>query len=269
MQKLAIVTGGNTGLGKQTALRLAKEGFDLVIACRNQSSGEAAAKEILQLNPSRKIEVGQLDLSDLDSVSSFAKQQNSSWNLLVNNAGAKIERPHKLTKQGFEWHIGVNHLGHFALTADLWPLAASDAKVVSVSSIVARQGSLNLEPNEINASAQYADSKLMNLVFALMLSEKVAGSKRSANAAHPGFARADAYGNWKIRLAEYLFAQSAKAGSRPIFDACLAGNGQYLVPKFFELWGNTSEARPQLPSGQELENFWKKSETLTGRKFTF
>lgn len=269
MQKLAIVTGGNTGLGKQTALRLAKEGFDLVIACRNQSSGDAAAKEILQLNPSRKIEIAPLDLSDLDSVSDFAKQQKSNWHLLVNNAGAKIERPHKLTKQGFEWHLGVNHLGHFALTADLWHLAASNAKVVSVSSIVARNGCLDLLPATFSASTQYANSKLMNLVFAMMLSEKVANSDRSSNAAHPGFARADAYGNWRIRLAEYLFAQSSKAGSEPIFDACLTGNGEFLVPKIFELWGKSALARPQLPADQEMDNFWKMSETLTGRKFTF
>ena len=269
MQKLAIVTGGNTGLGKQTAFRLAREGYDLVIACRDESKGADAAKEILKLNPSRKIDVASLDLSDLDSVSAFAKQQKSHWNLLVNNAGAKIERPHKLTKQGFEWHVGVNHLGHFALTADLWPSAASHAKVVTVSSIVARQGRLEFQPTEVNASTQYANSKLMNLVFAMMLSEKVADSCRSSNAAHPGFARADAYGNWRIRLAEYLFAQSAKAGSQPIADACLSGNGQYFVPRIFELWGKSISEKPQLPSYQESENFWNMSETLTGRKFTF
>lgn len=269
MQKLAIITGGNAGLGKQTAIRLAQQGFDLVIACRNHSSGAKTANEIHKLFPETNIEVRTLDLADLDSVRAFAIQQKSHWHLLVNNAGAKIEIPRKFTKQGFEWHVGVNHLGHFALTADLWESAASDARVVSVSSIVARQGKLDLKPvsEEFNASIQYANSKLMNLAFAMMLAQKLENSRRSSTAAHPGFARANPYGNWRIRIAEYLFAQSAKSGSKPLFDACHSSNGTYLAPEYLELWGNPKPIQAQLPSISELENFWSMSESLTRRKF--
>lgn len=269
MQKLAIVTGGNAGLGKQTALRLADAGFDLVLAGRDLQKCNVTAMQIKTRYPAVTVESRHLDLADLNSVSAFANQQNVEWNLLVNNAGAKIERPYKQTAQGHEWHVGVNHLGHFALTADLWPMANTDATVVSVSSIVARNGLLQFSAGEesFDERAQYANSKLMNLAFATALSQKLSQTKRSATVAHPGFARAQAYGNAGIRIAEHLLAQSAARGSEPIFEACFAKNGSYLAPRIFEIWSGSAPARTPTLSQTQLDDFWLQSEKLTGREF--
>lgn len=269
MQKLAIVTGGNTGIGKQTALMLANANHDIVIGCRNTQKGDATAEEIMLRFPEVSVEVRELDLSDLDSVARFGIAQSRKWDVLVNNAGAKIEKPIKHTKQGYEWHLGVNHLGHFALTADLWSTASKDATVTTVSSVVARKGELNFEiqAGRFDEAKQYANSKLMNYAFAMMLAQKLNGTGRVSTAAHPGFARADPYGNKGIRIAEYILAQSAKAGARPIFEATASNNQTYLGPRFFELWGEPSEARHHLISFNDFEKFWRESEILTGRKF--
>jgi NAD(P)-dependent dehydrogenase (short-subunit alcohol dehydrogenase family) len=269
MQKLAIVTGGNTGIGKQTALMLANANHDIVIGCRNTKQGDATAKEIMMRFPEVSVEVRKLDLSDLDSVTMFCQNQAKQWDVLVNNAGAKIETPLKHTKQNYEWHLGVNHLGHFALTADLWCTASTNATVTTVSSVVARKGKLNFEiqDGQFDQAKQYANSKLMNYAFAMMLAKKINGTGRASTAAHPGFARADAYGNKGIRIAEYMLAQSAKSGAKPIFEATSSNNATYVAPGIFELWGNPSEARHHQISSDDIEEFWHISEMLTGRKF--
>ncbi|MFM1983997.1 MAG: hypothetical protein RL723_432 [Actinomycetota bacterium] len=269
MQKLAIVTGGNSGIGKQIALMLANANHDVLIGCRDTKKGAATAEEIMMRFPEVSVEVRKLDLSDLDSVARFGIAQSKQWDVLVNNAGAKIEKPLKLTKQGYEWHLGVNHLGHFALTADLWSTASTNATVTTVSSVVAREGKLNFEiqDGQFHQAKQYANSKLMNYAFAMMLSQKLRGTGRVSTAAHPGFAKADAYGNLGIRIAEYILAQSAKAGAMSIFEASTSKNGTYLAPGVFELWGKPSEAKHHLIGNDEFEKFWHKSEMLTGRKF--
>ena len=108
----------------------------------------------------------------------------------------------------------------------------------------------------------------MNLAFATALARKLAGSLRSSTAAHPGFARAEAYGNAGVRIAEYLFAQSAKSGSIPIFEACFSNNGTYLAPKVMELWSGFKDGYRKEISETDLETFWHASEQLTGRVFS-
>ena len=276
--KRAIITGGNAGLGFQVVRRLVTDGFSLELACRSLERGAAAKKLLLAANPQAKIRVSHLDLSDLNSVKAFvARQSDNSWDLLINNAGAKIERPAKLTAQGFEWHVGVNHLAHFALTRELWPFAAKMARVVTVSSVVARAKKLDLRAGLINlpASMAYANSKLMNFGFAMHLSKLLEHSDKSSIAAHPGFARASAYGNRFIRLSEYIFAQSARSGSLPIYEACSSSNGSYLAPNIFEVWcgpkmiftkSSIMAKRPVL-SEDLMHKLWKNSEELTGGEF--
>lgn len=268
MHKLAIVTGGNSGLGKQTAMMLAQANYDLVLACRDTAKADAVAKEIVDRHSQTRVDVRKLDLSDLESVKIFAESQEQPWNLLINNAGAKIEKPMKLTRQGFEWHLGVNHLGHFALTADLWHMAATDATITTVTSVVATRGSLSfqLDASSFDERKQYANSKLMNYAFAKSLAGRLENTARNSTIAHPGFARAAAYGNVGIRIAEYIFAQSAKAGAKSIFEACNSKNATFSAPQWFELWGKPAPARHPEISAEDLNLFWQKSETLTGRK---
>lgn len=268
MRKTAIITGANAGLGFQVARTFLADGVELVMGSRSLERGEDAKRQLLLEFPDAQIRLSRLDLSDFDSIRSFAEQAGPNWDYLVNNAGAKIESPYKQTPEGFEWHLGVNHLGHFALTRSLWARANADATVATVSSIVARRGKLNLDPpKEISAGQAYANSKLMNYVFATMLAERIKHTEKKSVAAHPGFARANAYGNSFVRFGEYILAQSAKAGARPISAACHSENGTYLAPKYFELWGEPKAAkRPELIMS-ELDDFWSRSEELTGGVF--
>jgi NAD(P)-dependent dehydrogenase (short-subunit alcohol dehydrogenase family) len=264
MRKTAIITGANAGLGFQVARQLLADGVDLLMGSRSIERGEVA-KQRLQLEfPEAHIQLGRLDLSNFESIKSFADQAGPNWDYLVNNAGAKIESPYKQTPNGHEWHLGVNHLGHFSLTRALWPKASLTATVVTVSSIVARRGKLDLDPpKEIGAGAAYANSKLMNYAFGMLMAEKIKLTDRKSCAAHPGFARANAYGNSFVRFGEYILAQSAEAGARPISAACHSENGSYLAPKFFELWGRPKLAKRPALDELDLNAFWKRSEELT------
>lgn len=114
--RIAVVTGANSGLGAITSRELAKAGAAVVLACRSTGRGEEVAAEIRRQAPSPKVEVAKLDLADLTSVHSFAEALgHERLDLLVNNAGL-MAVPRRQTTDGFEMQIGVNHLGHFALT---------------------------------------------------------------------------------------------------------------------------------------------------------
>lgn len=271
MQKLVIITGGNAGLGYHCAERALNQGHAVCLLSRDLVKATAAKARLEKKFDGARVDVVKLDLADLDQVIDFATNFQSNWDLLINNAGAKIERPFKRTTRGHEWHIGVNHLGHFALTAGLLEKANLDATVTSVSSIVARKGSLDfledIQSENFNERQAYANSKLMNLVFSQELAKRFVGTKLKSTAGHPGFARASAYGSKAIRLAEYALAHSAWLGSDSIWEATKAPNGSYLAPRHFELWGNASTAFIPEIGQADAASFWHKSELLTGIKF--
>lgn len=269
MQKTAIITGGSAGLGFCTALRAAAAGFDLIIASRNQFVGRDAVSRIQRKFPEIKVDYQPLDLSDALSISEFAEKIREPWDLLINNAGAKIQKPYKETTTGHEWHVGVNHLGHFSLTSLLFQKAKAGATVTTVTSIVARKGQANFSRTQLNFDERqaYADSKFLNLAFAASLSRKLAQTGMKSTLAHPGFARAEPYGNPGVRVGEYIAAQSAWRGSEPIWEASQAANGAFLVPKVFELWGKPKLMRIPDISPQKLDEIWLRSEELSGVEF--
>ena len=267
MRKRAIITGGNTGLGFDCADRALSSGFEVTLACRNSEKATLAKSKLQSRYPESAINIMTLDLSDIESAKDFASNYKGKWDLLINNAGAKIEQPFKQTKQGHEWHVGVNHLGHFALTAGLYSKAQENATVVTVSSIVARKGSLDFEIEPFDKAQAYANSKLMNLVFSKELARRLDGTGLKSVAAHPGFARASFYGNHMVRAAEYCFAQSSWRGSQSIWSATMANNGDYLAPRYLELWGSSSPARLPGIDLKAASEFWNLSEEKTGILF--
>ena len=269
-----MIIGGSAGLGFETALQLARRGYDVTITGRDELKLESAANTIGAQVPGVLVRAISLNLADLSEVeeSATAIKSGPRIDLLVANAGAKIESPMKATAQGFEWHMGVNHLGHFALIANLEQHLATDARVVTIASIVARRGDsrgINSASNlALSPGVAYANSKLANLMFALEFNARAtaAGLEVSATAAHPGFARASAYGSKFVRFGEYLAAQSARRGSLPLVEAAFAAPGNYLGPRVFELWGSPTQARipHQAKDDAVLAQFWTESERLTG-----
>lgn len=269
MQKRAIITGGTAGLGYCSALRAAEAGFDVIIASRNQVQGDLAKSEIQKKFPQVEIKFLSLDLSDIDSIDRFSRRIDQPWDLLINNAGAKIQKPFKTTKQGHEWHVGVNHLGHFALTAMLWPKAAEAATVTSVTSIVAKKGQAKFlsSKENFNERQAYADSKFLNLAYASELAKRLEGTSKKSTLAHPGFAKANPYGNSAVRFAENIAAQSAWRGSEPIWEAANAENGTFFVPNVLELWGKPKQVEILNLDEKLLSEIWRESEELTGVPF--
>jgi NAD(P)-dependent dehydrogenase (short-subunit alcohol dehydrogenase family) len=153
--RTAVVTGANGGLGLQTALALAGAGAHVVLAARDAAKTEAAEARIRVSHPSASLEVVPLDLGDLSSVAAAARSvldRHERVDLLVNNAGV-MAMPQRTTADGFELQFGVNHLGHWALTAHLLPalLRAPAARVVTVTS-TARHRARRLDPSDVHLS---------------------------------------------------------------------------------------------------------------------
>jgi protochlorophyllide reductase len=274
---LAIVTGSNAGLGYECARGLLRAGFQVVITSRSQDRADFAASKLKLEFPTRDVFALELDLGRFASIDAFSKSFGSSfesWDVLVNNAGAKVLPGYRETDFGVEYHFGVNAVGHFAITADLLPLRAKKAKIVSVSSIVARFAPQQMGPagtaSTYSAGASYAASKLSNYLFAMELQSRFGSDRFTSLAAHPGFARAEPYGPASTRFFESFLAQSAQQGALPIIDAALNDQlpgGSYRVPAVLELWGKpTSGTVPNLATGENLEKNWEILEKLSGRK---
>jgi NAD(P)-dependent dehydrogenase (short-subunit alcohol dehydrogenase family) len=284
--KVAIVTGANSGLGYETALALAEKGATVVMACRSLPKAEAAAQQIRQTDPPGEVVVMELDLGDLDSVRDFAAAFQERYNrldLLINNAGVMMP-PYGQTAQGFETQIGVNHLGHFALTGLLLDvlLRTPQSRVVTVSSGAHRFGQIDFddlhwERKPYKPNPAYGQSKLANLLFTYELQRKLAaaGQVTIAVAAHPGWTQTNLQRH--SGLASFLnpfFAQPQPMGALPTLRAAVdpsVTGGEYFGPDgFMEMRGypvrvKSNDASHNLADARRL---WQVSEELTGVRFT-
>jgi NAD(P)-dependent dehydrogenase (short-subunit alcohol dehydrogenase family) len=194
--KVCLVTGANSGLGWETARALAGHGAHVLVGARTQVKATEAIDRIMATSPAGTLEPLVVDLSDLESVAAAAETvlaEQARLDALINNAGIMMT-PYGTTAQGFERQLGVNHLGHFALTGLLMPLlmATERSRVVSVSSNGHRPGRINFDDLQSERSyspyGAYFQSKLANLLFTAELQRRLdaAGSTTIAAAAHPG-----------------------------------------------------------------------------------
>lgn len=197
--KTVLITGANTGIGKETAIDLAKRGARIIIACRDMEKAQAALKEIIESSGNENVVCQKLDLSDSKSIREFAEGINrdeAKLNILINNAGVMV-CPYGKTADGFEMQIGVNHFGHFLLTFLLMDLIkkSAPARIVTVSSMAHSFGSINLE--DINSeksydkSKAYSQSKLANVLFTRSLAKRLEGTGVTTYSLHPGVVQTD------------------------------------------------------------------------------
>jgi NAD(P)-dependent dehydrogenase (short-subunit alcohol dehydrogenase family) len=185
--KRAIVTGGASGIGIETARALAGAGAEVTLAVRNLDAGHKVAAEI-----GANVQVAELELAGPASVAAFAAGWDGPLHILVNNAGV-MAAPLTRTAEGWELQFATNHLGHFGLTTGLYDAlaAAGGARVVSVSSAGHLRGGIEFEDimfdrREYDPWLAYAQSKTANILLAVEIAERWSGAGIVANALHPG-----------------------------------------------------------------------------------
>ena len=290
--KRALVTGVTSGLGRHTALELARRGAEVLLAARDEARLGQEVERFGRLVPEATVRPLLLDLADLASVRRAAAEASSygPLHVLVNNAGV-MAAPRRTTRDGFELHFGTNHLGHFALTGLLLPQLASSggARVVTVAS-QAHRGARSIplhDPTMLSGRYQrwiaYARSKLANLLFAFELQRRCsdAGVPLTSVAAHPGFAATnlmtaglsmDRQGLDRriVDAATALFAQPAESGAFPLLMAATAPGlrgGEYVGPGGpFGMRGlpRLVRASPTAYDATLAAELWKLSEETTG-----
>jgi NAD(P)-dependent dehydrogenase (short-subunit alcohol dehydrogenase family) len=288
--RVAVVTGANGGLGLVTARALAGAGAHVVMAARDQAKATAAKANVMAAHPHASIEIVELDLGSLDSVAVAAKQIQSAHDhidILVNNAGL-MAMPERSTADGFEMQFGVNHLGHWALTAQLMPalLRADHARVVSVTSTAHHMGRA-VDPTNPNLHGRYrpwrayGQSKLANYHFAIGLQREFVARHLPAASllAHPGLSNTDLQAHtvaeggagWTANAAHFLSAKTgmtAENGAMPQIRAATdpdAKGGEFFAPRFIN--SGAAVRRPilrRLGLTKAIETLWMVSERETG-----
>ena len=190
--KRAIVTGGSSGIGTETARALASAGAEVTLAVRDVEAGTRVAGNIIAATGNTNVFVEQLDLSDQMSVAAFVTRWSGPLDILVNNAGI-MATPELRTKEGWELQFATNHLGHFALTTGLHDAlqAAGQSRVVVVSSVGHVNGEvlfddLDFAQHPYDAWAAYSQSKTANILFAVEAAKRWASDGIAVNALNPG-----------------------------------------------------------------------------------
>ena len=287
--RVAIVTGANSGLGYVTARELARRGARVVMACRDPGRGAAALTRLTHEMPDARFELKQLDLASLDSIRQFAGGWDAgALDLLVNNAGIALV-PRSQTRDGFESHFGVNHLGTFALTGLMLPhlLAARSPRVVTVSSEGQRWVQLDLD--NLNAERGYHPaftywrSKKANVYFAVQLQRWAAGAGVGLRsmAAVPGYAvtnvliggaNAGRGRMWKAAmplLNRWLAKPTIEGAWTTLYAATVPDlpGGSYIAPSGLLEFRGPPVSRNAYRGAYDTDTarqLWKISEQLTG-----
>lgn len=291
--KVAIVTGGNSGIGYETSLALAENFATVILAVRNMNKGHEAVDKIKRECPNADIHVLKLDLNDLESVTEFSKEfkmRFRSLSLLINNAGVMMP-PRRETKDGFESQFGINYLGHFALTGLLLDLIIKtpDSRVISLGSLAAHNlkpefGTFTGKKSKTSQLKSYGQSKLACMYFAKELQYRFRSRNIDSKsiACHPGIAQTYLFGkgsrSLKTRLTRAslkIIGQSAEAAAYPVLYAATEYSirgGEYIGPdgrKGVKGFPTELDLLNQQFVENVSSNLWALSEELTGVTYTF
>ncbi|MFE4635556.1 SDR family oxidoreductase [Streptomyces sp. NPDC056773] len=291
----AVVTGSNSGTGKEAARRLAEAGARVVLAVRTPAKGELARAEILARHPGARVEVRRIDLADLASVEAFAGEvlaDGTPLDLLVNNAGVMAPPTRMTTADGFELQFGSNFLGPLALTVRLLPalLAARAPRVATMSSGTANFGRIDFtdlqwERRRYSPMLSYAQSKLADLMLARHLAVLAAENDwpLRSTAAHPGYTKTNlqtagaslgtgrpSLGNRMMYAVDFLPKQEVGPGTEPLLHAATSpdatAGGYYGPGGRFGLVGPGKQVRITRRALDPAANarLWARAEELTG-----
>lgn len=280
--KTVIVTGANTGIGKQTALELARRGGRVILACRDLEKCEAAAKDIRGETLNRRVDARRLDLASLRSVREFAAriiEEEERVDVLINNA-AVMRCPHWTTEDGFEMQLGVNHLGHFLLTNLLLDKlkASAPSRIVNLSSLAHVAGhidfdDLNWQKRKYNTKAAYCQSKLAVVLFTKELSRRLQDTGVTVNALHPGVARTElgrhtgmrnsTFSSFTLGPVFWLLVKSPQLAAQPSTYLAVAEELEGVSGKYFDGLKEVAPA-PEAEDEEVAQRLWAESARLVG-----
>ncbi|XP_077863632.1 retinol dehydrogenase 12-like [Saccoglossus kowalevskii] len=278
--KTVLITGGNSGIGKETARDIAKRGARLILASRDVEKTKRIATEITRESGNENIVVKRLDLGSLQSVRNFAAEiirEESHLDVLINNAGVMC-CPYSKTEEGFEMHFGVNHLGHFLLTHLLLDLLKKSApsRIVVLSSLVhilmfgIHFDDINSEKS-YNSWIAYCHSKLANLMFTRELAKKLKGTGVTVNAVHPGIVVTELtrYLNVLVKYFVILsllpILKNERDGAQTSIHCAVADELENVSGLYF------SDCAPKKPTrvardDEAAKRLWELSERMVGLK---
>lgn len=286
--RTVLITGANTGIGFEAARAFSAKGARVLLGCRDESRAVSAINAIKALTPEADLSWISLDLASLDSVAKAGQRvlEEPRLDLLINNAGVMVP-PKTTTTDGFELQFGVNHLGHFALTAHLLPMLIrnDDSRIVTVSSLAHKGGVIDYADLQAKVSysrmKRYQMSKYANLLFTLGLQRRLvaANSPSIALACHPGGSNTEL--GRHLGPLKYLFLplellmNSSAEGALPTLRAATdpdARGADYYGPAGF---GEFSRSAKKVLMDERVydpeagDRLWGVSEALTGQRYQF
>ncbi|TRY64719.1 hypothetical protein DNTS_017752 [Danionella cerebrum] len=280
--KTVVITGSNTGIGRATAVDLARRGARVVLACRSQVRGEVAAALVKRESGSQNVLFMQLDLASLKSVRSFAEtflRTEERLDILINNAGVYMQGT---TEDGHGLMFGVNHLGHFLLTNLLLDRLkqCAPSRIVTVSSVLHAYGDLDFDTlrthkefgvGESLASIFriYSHSKLCNVLFTHELAKKLQGTNVTCYSLHPGAVKTDLDRNMNkltrqlLKPFTALFFKDVEAGAQTTLYCALQEGIESLSGRYFSNCG-VQNVKAKARDDALARKLWEISETLSG-----
>lgn len=282
--KTIVITGGNAGIGKATAISLAKKGAEVLITARSESKAKTAVEEIKSASGSDKVSYVIVDLISQQSVRKAAEEIKAKCpkiDVLINNAGCYLSEL-ALSPEGHEGQFATNHLGHFLLTNLLIETikAAGKARIINLSSIAHNStrelnlDDLNYEQEEYGGWKSYSRSKFCNILFTKELAKRLEGTGITVNAVHPGGVRteiAEKDANWYTKLGWILFKPfmiTVEQGAATSIHLASSPNVEGISGHY---WVRSKQEWSNRPSQDEAnwKALWKKSEELVGQTFLF
>ena len=272
--RICMVTGANAGIGKATALGLAKMGGTVVMVCRSRERGEATLAEIKQESGNASVHLLLADLSSQDDIRRLAAAFNAkvpALHVLINNAGI-IPRKRTVTGEGFETQFAVNHLAYFLLTHLLLDIlkASAPARIVTVSSQVHHGASIDFDDLQSERAYRptrvYASTKLANVLFTYELARRLEGTGVTANCLHPGSVATNLLADFlptPLRFVTKIVGVSPEKGAQTPLYLATSPEVEEVTGKYFV--NQKPAASSKLSNDRDLaRRLWQVSEKLTG-----
>ena len=280
--KTVVITGGNAGIGKATAINLAKQGAEILITSRSEGKAKAAVEEVKSASKNDNVDFVLINLIDQESVKKAAveiKAKCPKIDVLINNAGCYLSEL-ELSPQGIEGQFATNHIGHFLLTNLILDniKAAGNARIINLASIAHNStrelnfGDLNYEKEQYGGWKSYSRSKFCNIIFTNELARRLEGTGITANALHPGGVRteiAEKDANWYTKLGWIVMKPFMITVEKGAETSVFLASSPDVEGETGGYWVKCKKHFSNRPSQEEAnwKALWKKSEELVGKEF--